>query len=412
MSHIRYIFDPLDIREADSRAISGLGIPSIVLMENAGRGVADVISARFPVARKFLFVCGPGNNGGDGLTAARHIMVRGKEAVVILACDEGKFSPESARNLDILRKTGCYVMDSSSLSSEEISAVAFDNDIVVDALLGYGSSGAPRGEVLRVVEAISGSGTIVAVDIPTGVDPSDGRVEEAAVKASLTVTMLAEKTGLEIMPGRGYCGDIEIVDIGVPPSVVLPEKSGVSVFYPSDAGRVLPDWSERIHKGDRGLVLVVGGSARYRGAPVLSALGALRAGAGGVVVAAPETSYAFAGDHPEMIFTETSCDEGSLSPETWDLILNKWGGRIDSVVTGPGLDRGDSAGALFSRIWREWEGPLCVDGDALHFLARDASLLPQREQTVITPHEGEAAKLLSSERYNVSDYRLKVARTI
>ncbi len=202
------------------------------------------------------------------------------------------------------------------------------------------------------------------------------------------------------------------MDIGVPPSVVLPEKSGVSVFYPSDAGRVLPDWSERIHKGDRGLVLVVGGSARYRGAPVLSALGALRAGAGGVVVAAPETSSAFAGDHPEMIFTETSCDEGSLSPETWDLILNKWGGRIDSVVAGPGLDRGDSAAALFSRIWREWEGPLCVDGDALHFLARDASLLPQREQTVITPHEGEAAKLLSSERYNVSDYRLKVARTI
>jgi NAD(P)H-hydrate epimerase len=409
---IRYIFDPADIREADRRAISKLGVSGMVLMENAGRGVADVMTARFPTARKFLFVCGPGNNGGDGLTAARHILIRGKEAVVILACSEGKLSVESLRNLDILKNIGCPVRYSSFLSTEEITASALESDIVVDALLGCGSAGAPRGEVLRVVEAIRGAGTVVALDVPTGVDPSDGRVEGLAVRAALTVTMLAEKTGLEIMPGREYCGDIEVVDIGVPPANVLPDKSKVSVFYPSDAGRILPKWSGTTHKGSRGLVLVVGGSARYRGAPVLSALGALRAGAGCVVVVAPEGSASFAGGYPELIFTETVCDGGHLSPVTWDFVMEKWGGRIDSVVAGPGMDRGAPAEALFSRIWREWDGPLCVDGDALHFLGRGRGPFPLRENTVITPHEGEAAFLLSKERSSVSGARLEAARSL
>ncbi len=412
MRIIRYLFDPVDIREADRRAMSEIGVPGTILMENAGRGIADAIFARFPAARKFLFVCGPGNNGGDGLTAARHVLIRGKEALVILVCDPGKLTVESARNLEILKNMGCRLQDSYSLSAEDISAAASESDIVVEALLGSGSSGAPRGEILRVIKAIPGSATVVAVDVPAGVDPSDGRVEGFALRADLTVTMLAEKTGLEIMPGREYCGDIEIVDIGVPPSSVLPEKSGVSIFLPTDAGRLLPEWSGTTHKGSRGFVLVVGGSSRYWGAPVLSALGALKAGAGCVVVAAPEESAAFAGGYPEMIFTETICDGGFLSPATWDLVIEQWGGRIDSIVAGPGMDRGKPVEELFTRIWREWQGSLCVDGDALHFLGKGQGPFPLRGNTVITPHEGEAASLLSRERPSVSASRLEAVRAL
>ncbi|MDO9508109.1 MAG: NAD(P)H-hydrate dehydratase [Thermovirgaceae bacterium] len=402
-----FLYDSEEIREAERVAISEFGIPGILLMENAGRAASDVIAGRFPSAKLILVACGPGNNGGDGFVAARHFLRRSLSVKVLLSTSPEKITGDALFNLQVLQRMGTDILVSRDLSDEGLKSLMDTHDIVVDALLGSGSKGAPRGEISRIVAAIRGSVHVVSLDIPTGVDPSTGRVEGEAVRADLTVTMLARKTGLEIMPGRAFRGDIETVDIGVRAEVLLRSNPVCSLVEGDEVAAMLPTRGPDIHKGNRGLVLVVGGSSRYAGAPILSALGALRCGAGGVVVAAPAQTSSHSGYFPEIIFMEGISEDGFLSSETWDIILEKWGGRIDSVIIGPGLDRGQPAQDLFRRVWREWPGPLCVDGDALFALGRWTGRPSREHKSVITPHEGEAAALLSRERHSVSGSRLQ-----
>ena len=407
-----YLYEPADIREADRIAISELGIPGMVLMENAGRASSDVIVDRFPSVRSVIVMCGPGNNGGDGLVAARHLLSKFLQVKILLSSAAENFKGDPAVNLQSLMRLGADIFVSSDLSDEEIKRMVMTQDLAVDALLGSGSRGAPRGEILRIVEAMEGYSPVVAFDIPTGVDPSTGCVEGLAVKAVLTITMLARKTGLEIMPGRVFRGDVVTVDIGVPAEKVLRNPASQVLLATADVASLLPKRNASIHKGERGLVMVIGGSARYSGAPVLSGLGALRCGAGGVLIAAPAQTISNSGGFPEMIFLEGETEDGFLSPRTWDIIVEKWGKRIDSVVIGPGLDRGKPAQKLFRRVWEEWEGALCIDGDALFALANWPERPARACGSVITPHEGEAAMLLSAKREDISKNRLRSARDL
>lgn len=409
---ILHLYDPADIREADRMAISELGVPGMVLMENAGRAASDVIAERFPSARSVIVACGPGNNGGDGLVAARHLLSRSLQVKILLSAPPENFKGDPAVNLQSAMRLGVEIFVSRDLSDEEMQVLVINQDLAVDALLGSGAMGAPRGEILRIVKAMQGDKPVVALDLPTGVDPSTGCVEGPAVRAVLTITMLARKTGLEIMPGRAFRGEIVTVDIGIPAEKVLKDTPGQVLLERADIASLLPKRNASIHKGERGLVMIIGGSARYSGAPVLSALGALRCGAGGVVVAAPAKTIDHPGCLPEMIFLEGRTEDGFLSTGTWDNIVEKWGKRIDSIVIGPGLDRGEPAQRLFRRVWEEWEGPLCIDGDALFSLAGWASRPVRAKVSVITPHEGEAAMLLSTAREDISKNRLRSARDL
>lgn len=407
-----FLYDPEDIREADLIAMSEYGIPGIILMENAGRSAADVISGRFSSAESILVACGPGSNGGDGLVAARHLLGRSFQVKVLLSAPTDSFKGDPAVNLQSLMKLGADVFASPDLSDEEIKNLLGTHDLIVDALLGSGTKGALRGEILRIVDAMDEDMPVVALDIPTGVDPSTGSIGGVVVKAVLTVTMLARKTGLEIMPGRDFRGDVVTVDIGVPAKSVLRSIPKQELVDAREVAALLPERRSAIHKGNRGLVMIIGGSSRYTGAPVLSALGALRCGAGGVVVVTPARAVSCPECFPEMIFLEGQTIDGFLSPGTWDIAIEKWGNRIDSVVIGPGIDRGRPAQDLFRRVWSEWEGPLCVDGDALFALSEWADRPVRVSASVITPHEGEAATLLSTERIYVSNNRLRTAREL
>lgn len=412
MSATLFLYESSDIREADSIAMSDYAIPGIVLMENAGRGASEVIAERFPSSRNILVVCGPGNNGGDGFVVARHLLARSFRVKILLSSPSQSYRGDSAINLQSLIRMGAGIFVSPDLSDDDIKNLFRTHDLAVDALLGSGSRGAPRGEIRRIVMAMGDNVPVVALDIPTGVDPSTGSIEGVAVQAALTITMLARKTGLEIMPGRAFRGEIVTVGIGVPAGKVLRNIPGQELVEATDVASLLPKREAAIHKGERGLVVVIGGSERYSGAPVLSALGALKCGAGGVIVVAPAETRYCTSCFPEMIFLEGETEGGFLSPGTWDLIVDKWGKRIDSVVIGPGIDRGEPAQALFRRIWEEWPGPLCVDGDSLFALSRWKVRPARVGASVITPHEGEAAVLLSSERKFISSNRLLSARDL
>jgi len=401
-----FLFDSEDFRQADQIAMNELHLPALLLMENAGRAAADVIVRRFPFARKILVVCGSGNNGGDGFVTARHLRRRSIDITALISSSIERISGEPLLNLKALHGIGVDIQESGALSEDELKSLLGSQDLLVDALLGTGSKGAPRGEILRIIRSMRGSAPVVSLDIPSGVDPSTGKTEGEVVNAVLTVTMLARKTGLEIMPGRGLRGDIEVVDIGVPPEFLLRRNSSHTLIEGADVSVMLPPRGSGVHKGDRGLVLVIGGSSRYGGAPVLSALGALMCGCGGVVVAAPARVCAQSMCHPEMIFMEGVSEGGFLSSRTWDAALDMWGDRIDSVVIGPGLDRGEPSRELFRRVWNEWKGPLCVDGDALFALGRWPERPCRPENSVITPHEGEAANMLAKERRSISSSRL------
>ena len=407
-----FLYDAEDIRQADWKVVDQLGMPPVILMENAGRGVADAVKWKFPSISRILIACGGGNNGGDGLVAARYLLKEGFVVSILLAVSEGKMAREAATNLETLRKIGCPLLSSEGKTDGELTKLVAELDLVIDGLLGTGSNGAPRGEIERIIRAAGGIVPVTAIDIPSGVDPSTGEIEGEALKADLTVAILARKIGHEVMPGRAYRGDLVTVDLGLEIGLLLPGGQRVELLEPSLVSGYLPPLSPFVHKGARGVVLIIGGSERYRGAPVLSALGALLGGSGGVLAAVPIDSLPMFSLHPEVIPLEVEKKDGVIAPEAWDRILSLWSGRFSAVVIGPGLDRGIIPLELVGRIWKEWEGPLCLDGDALHSLVRCDDFEPRSADTVITPHEGEAGVLLSMERARVGRYRLKSALTL
>ena len=176
-----YLFSADDIRLADRKAVDHFGIPPIILMENAARGVAEIVEDRFPAASRILVACGGGNNGGDGLAAARHLLKRGRKVTVLLAAAAEKLTPAGSLNLKILKRIGCPIARSEELTDVGMRELAMGQDILVDALLGSGSKGAPRGETGRVICAVRGTVPVVSIDIPSGVDPSTGEVEGDAL---------------------------------------------------------------------------------------------------------------------------------------------------------------------------------------------------------------------------------------
>jgi len=406
------LYDADVIRSSERRAMEIMDIPEDVLMENAGRGAASRILELYPAAQKLVVFCGPGNNGGDGVVVARHLGLAGRNATVVCCFSESRPTGAMARNLATIEKIG--TADIAWLSDTEdvaFSGVMDDCDVVIDALLGTGSKGLLRGRIRRAVDIIrNSSNPVVSLDTPTGVDVSSGRADAGSVVADTTVTMMVSKPGLHVLPGMAFAGNVEIVDIGVPSGFVLPSAGSARLVEQGDVKAILPGRGKTTHKGSRGCVLVVGGSPLYRGAPCLAARGALRAGAGIVFLAQGgnrETS-------PEAlceVIRIPSEKDGPLGPEIFDATMGKWGGRIDAVVIGPGLGRDESSGLLVSRFWEEWQGPLCIDGDGLHFLTEDGPWRhAKRPKTVVTPHEGEVAALLGVSRMDIAESRMDAAR--
>jgi NAD(P)H-hydrate epimerase len=317
------------------------------MMQHAGGAVAEELMRRFPDARRIVLHAGGGANGGDGRIAAELLRAQGRELV-----DERP-------------------------------------DVVIDALLGTGLRGAPREDTSRLIEQVNGAGApVLAVDIPSGVNASTGEVAGAAIRADVTVTMHGPKVGLAIAPGRFFAGEIVVADIGLEPAETEHRLVSPEILHE------VPRRSPRDNKYTAGHVLVVGGSRGMTGAAALAARAAFRADAGYVTIAAPPES---------LPVLETLVLEAVKRPleEAFDVAE-----RAKALALGPGLGRGEEAKELVRRLLTEVDVPAVADADALFELEPVGWPAPR----VLTPHEGELARLLGRESREIAAHRLASVR--
>ena len=409
-----------EMRAMDREAIEGRGIPGYDLMQRAGRGVAEVTLEDFNDLEdaRVVVLAGRGNNGGDGFVAARVFQEHDLRPVVILVGSEpGDLKGNAAQAYRDWEKAGGEtrsVLDEAAW--EDASKELEDADLVVDALLGTGFRGEPRGLVGLAVEALETvDAPVVAVDVPTGVNADTGEVEGACVRADLTVTMALPKRGHLLYPGRAFTGPLVWVDIGIPDDV-LEGGEGLRVYLvePPDVAEWLPERDPEMHKGDRGRLLVVGGSAGLTGAVTLASRAAVRAGAGLVTAGVPLSLN----DILEVKLTEVmtlplpELEARALSRDAFDAIALFQPGRLTALAVGPGMGRHPSTRALVQRILREIDLPTVLDADGILAFAGEADLLRMSaagSQVVLTPHPGEFAALTGETPEDILAHRFELA---
>lgn len=408
------------MRAADSYTIDQLGIPSIVLMEEAGRQVAELclqlLSERPGRGRAFIWA-GRGNNGGDGFVIARRLGLAGYHTEVFLVCsDPDQIQGAARQNLDILRRLNIAI--NQAWTADEIAAAAkvtASGDIQVDALLGTGTKGALKGPLAAAVQAMNRAGVpTVAVDLPSGLDADTGEVLGPVVQADYTVTIGRPKIGLVTYPGAEYVGELHVADIGIPdqaydltgPASVWVEKEEVVPL--------LPVWQPTTHKGERGRVFIAGGSPGLTGAACLTSQAALRAGAGLVTLGIPEgLHYLMEVKLTEVMTTSLpEEDDGTLAVGAAGVILEQ-AERADALAVGPGLGKGEKLPHLLAQLVRETPVPTVIDADGLNALVGQTDILRSASAPLIlTPHPGEMARLCESTVAEVQAHRLSLAREL
>lgn len=394
-------------RALDRWAIERQGIPGIELMERAGAGLAELTARHVPQGR-IAIVCGKGNNGGDGLVAARLLRELGREVDVLLLADPGELRGDARANLERLPGD----------PPRPFAPAALDGAAgIVDAILGTGASGAPAGDVRAAVEAIvaagpSGRGAVViACDVPSGVDGSTGETAGAAVQATATATFHAAKPGLWIAPGKQRAGAVTVVPIGIPQRGRPPAEGAEVGLIDGAVLAELPSRDAGSTKFDGGNVLVCGGSTGLSGAPRLAATAAARAGAGYVTALVPASiNLVFELAVAEVMSVPLPDAHGALVPAAAGPALER-AGRAGALVLGPGLGRGEGAAAFARELAAAAPVPLLLDADGLNAHAGDVAALARRAApTVLTPHGGELARLLDVSSDDVRAHRLALAR--
>jgi NAD(P)H-hydrate epimerase len=394
------LFDAERMRATDAWAIDDQGVPSLELMERAGSGLAELAAELAPHG-PIVVVTGKGNNGGDGLVAARILREAGREVDVLFAGDPAELKGDARANLERLPGAPPQILG---------GALRSDAALVVDALLGTGATGGPRGEIATAIEAIGASDApVLAADVPSGVDASSGVVAGVAVRAGVTATFHAAKIGLYVEPGRGHCGEVRVVEIGIPAGAPVQADVGLICDEPLLEG--LPRRGVGSTKFTSGPVLVAGGSPGLTGAPCMAALGAQRAGAGYVTACVPASlSLIFETRLLEVMTIALPDRDGALQPDGVAELIEA-AGRGGALVLGPGIGRTASALEFVRRAVAESPLPVVLDADGLSAYAAALSRLVERAAPlVLTPHEGELARLLGIESKAVAAERLRCAR--
>jgi NAD(P)H-hydrate epimerase len=378
------------LRELEQRAERRAGIDTKELMERAGAAAFAVLCRRWPACTRPLIVCGPGNNGGDGYVIARLARERGLTPRVIALGKSGSQSPAAAA-------AARRHMDEGGAVEGFAGQWPDGQDVIVDGLLGTGLSRAVDGDFARVIDRINGSGLpVLSLDVPSGLDADTGAIMGRAVHADATVTFLALKPGLFTGEGPDCTGAIECADLGVPRDVVEGvAAAAVRVCYGS-LPFPLPRRSRAAHKGHFGHVLIIGGDLGFAGAPLMAGEAAARVGAGLVTLATrPEHAGLQSAARPELMA------RGIEQPKQLDALLR----RATVIAIGPGLGLSTWSSKLLARVL-DSPLPLVVDADALTLLAPDPV---RREDWVLTPHPGEASRLLGCAVGDVQSDRVAAA---
>ncbi|MBW2060447.1 MAG: NAD(P)H-hydrate dehydratase [Deltaproteobacteria bacterium] len=402
-----------EMRRIDEKTIKECGLPGAVLMENAGRGAAVLAQEHFGrlAGREVAVISGRGNNGGDGFVMARVFHGWGARVRVYLLGRRDQVTGEAQTNLEIVFRMNLEVIEvqeESDLDRIDLSGV----DLIVDAILGTGLNAEVRGIYREVIHRINGAGrTVVAVDVPSGLDSDTGGIWGAGVRADLTVTFGLPKAGLFLPPGEEFVGQLEVVDIGIPPHVLAEIGPASELLLEDTLKGLLKPRARDGHKGHYGHVLIVAGSTGKTGAAAMAGLAAARSGAGLTTLAVPQSLNAILEQKVTEVMTEPlpEAEPGFLAPQALDRVLELAEGK-SALALGPGLSARPGAIEVVRGLVEHCELPLVIDADGLNALTGAVNLLKKaRREVTLTPHPGEMSRLAGLSVSQIQASRLKTA---
>ncbi|MDD2499998.1 MAG: NAD(P)H-hydrate dehydratase [Geobacter sp.] len=403
------------MQELDRRAINEYGIPGRELMEQAGQGCAEHILAAYGTRRskQAVILAGKGNNGGDGYVIARCLLEKGWQVQVIVLADRDRISGDAETNLVRLPEEIIHFCPAEGELTEKHTDDIQQADVLVDALLGTGLRSDLTGIYLEAVELInSAPGKVVAVDIPTGIHGTTGRILGQTVHANMTVTFCVAKLGHVLYPAAEHVGRLVIVDIGIPPHL-MDEAVGYDFLNEKLMAPLVKRRDRQAHKGTYGHCLIVAGSTGKTGAAALAANSAVRTGSGLVTLAIPESLNQILEIKTTEAMTLPLPDAGSGHLTIHSLVaLEKHLPGKDALAIGPGIDRRPASVTVVQTLIETVSIPMVIDADGLNALAEDTSILHRRrsQNIVLTPHPGEMSRLLGSAIPDVAAIRISVAQ--
>jgi ADP-dependent NAD(P)H-hydrate dehydratase / NAD(P)H-hydrate epimerase len=397
------------MKHLDRRATTEFGIPEDLLMENAGHAVYSVIQQELGIkGHKSVVLCGGGNNGGDGLVAARKIYSSGGEVRVFLLESAARFEGAARKNFEMAARMSLEMSEVDSADS--IVSGVLESDIIVDAMFGTGLAREVGGTYRDVISLINESqAAVFSVDIPSGINGDTGEVMGSAVLADHTITFGLPKLGNVLFPGYDHCGKLHLSHISFPPALYDSGKIKTALNDPLE----LPERASDTHKGSYGKVLFIAGSSSYLGAPYFSALSFLKAGGGLAYLAAPKSISSFvatkAGEIVVIPLKETP--SGSVALENRDELL-RLSQTVDMVIIGPGLSLDAEAQELVRRLTAQIDRPLLIDGDGITAIAQDLGAVKGRKAaTILTPHPGEMARIVKQQTNEIQRNRVSILQS-
>ncbi|MBW2133377.1 MAG: NAD(P)H-hydrate dehydratase [Deltaproteobacteria bacterium] len=407
-----------EMREMDRVTIEEVGIPGRILMEHAGRGAVDFFLERFPEAfeRRIGILAGRGNNGGDGFVMARLLAHRGIPVTVFLFTDREKVKGDAAANLELVFRLEIPVVQ---VPNEAVFQKAKSRmkkvDIWIDALLGTGLKSDVKGLFKKVIAFVNAAEMpVFAVDIPSGLDSDTGRPRGESILARATATFGHAKIGCVVFPGAEYCGELKVVDIGIPTSVTARVGPKQYLLTPQRIRAFVRKRPPEAHKGNTGHVLVVAGSPGKTGAAAMTAMAAMRTGAGLVTLGIPESLNAAVELQALEAMTAPLPESkpGFLTDSALDAINALSAGK-SVLALGPGIGTAEGTVNLVCELVRTSPMPMVIDADGLNCLARDMDALKRRKaDTVLTPHPGEMGRLVKKTAAEIQGDRVGWARRL
>ena len=403
---MRYLVTGGQMKEVDRYTIENIGIPSLVLMERAAMAVTEEVVKHGKKTDRIWVLCGNGNNGADGVAAARMLHLKGYTVSALLAGGKEKGSREYVSQISIAEHTGVSLVEFSDF----IPGVC---DILIDGLFGVGLDREILGRYREIMEAVllSRPKFTVAVDIPSGIHSDTGQIMGIALRADVTITFGYKKLGSMLYPGKEYCGKVLVADIGFPKESLERLRTEYFTLEPGDEEQ-LPKRPAYSNKGSFGKVLVVAGSENMSGAAYLSALAAYRTGAGLVkIFTVKENRTILQTGLPEAIITTYEAGEAEAGTEEFKKLLVKQCEWATVIVLGPGLGQESYVRNLVEEVLASAYVPIILDADGLGIIASYPELTSYfTENIIVTPHLGEMARLTGSSAATIKKHLVAVAR--
>ncbi len=406
-----------EMEKIDSETSINYGFPSILLMENAGIAISLKILENYSIIKEknssISVLVGAGNNGGDGLVIARYFFIHDIPVKVYIVSQKAKFKDDPLTNLNIADKLGIpisFIKDDNDWNS--VKRDVLSSDFIIDSIFGTGLKGEVRGFYTKVFRDINNRlGCVISVDVPSGLLTIEDSQNENIVRADTTITVGLPKVGMVDFPGKDYVGELNIVDIGFPNSLLNHHRIKGHIITHNMVNSLLPIRNSNSHKGTYGHLLVIGGSRQYTGAVILACMAALRSGCGLVTLASiPSVCNVLRGYFPEAIIKELPELDGSISYEAVDILRNSLS-DYNSIVFGPGIGLSSSCEEVLSMLIKDYEGTLLIDADGLNLLSRNIYILKEKKASIIlTPHIKEMARLINADKSELISHKLNISR--